>query len=93
VSFENLGEVSIGVFITIVAFSISYSSATPNTEDLTRADMLFWTTFAVVLIVFLIVIITNSIYDKEKVANIDLRKLGLSMAGLFTLLSALYIFG
>ncbi len=92
VSFENLGEVSIGVFITIVAFSISYATATPNTEDLTRADMLFWTTFAVVLIVFLIVIVTNSIYDKEAIVDIDLRKWGVFMAIVFTCLSALYIF-
>lgn len=92
VSFENLGEVSIGVFITIVAFSISYSAATPNTDDLTRADLLFWTTFAVVLVVFLIVIITNSIYDKEEVVHIDLRKVGMLMGVIFTLLSAFYIF-
>lgn len=92
VSFENLGEVSIGVFITIVAFSISYATATPNTEDLTRADMLFWTTFAVVLIVFLIVIVTNSIYDKERIVNIDLRRWGVAMGVVFTILSALYIF-
>lgn len=92
VSFENLGEVSIGVFITIVAFSISYATATPNTEDLTRADMLFWTTFAVVLIVFLIVIVTNSIYDKDRIVNIDLRRWGVAMGVVFTVLSALYIF-
>lgn len=79
VSFENLGEVSIGVFITIVAFSISYSSSTPNTDDLTRADFLFWLTFSIVLLNFLIVIIVNSIYSTKEARRLDLRKLGVCM--------------
>jgi hypothetical protein len=62
VTFENLGEVSIGVFITIVAYSISYSDSTPKTDNLTRADFLFWLTFMVVLVSFLIVIGINSLY-------------------------------
>jgi hypothetical protein len=45
VSFENLGEVSIGIFMSIVAFSISFSASTPNSDDLTKADFLFWLTF------------------------------------------------
>jgi hypothetical protein len=79
VSFENLGEVSIGVFITIVAFSISYSSSTPTTDHLTRADILFWLTFSVVLLNFLIVIIVNSIYPPEEAKKIDLRRVGIFM--------------
>lgn len=76
VTFENLGEVSIGVFITIVAFSISYADSTPQTDNLTRADYLFWLTFMVVLVSFMIVIVINSIYKFEKVINMNLRKMG-----------------
>ncbi|MCS6823837.1 MAG: hypothetical protein NZ529_06035 [Cytophagaceae bacterium] len=83
VSFENLGEVSIGVFITIVAFSISYSASTPNTDNLTRADFLFWITFSVVLLNFLIVIIVNSIYTNEEVKKMDLRKFGICLGVIF----------
>ncbi len=77
ISFENLGEVSIGVFITIVAYSISYSDSTPNTDDLTRADKLFWLTFMSVLISFLIVIVMNSIYKKAEIEGKNLRTTGL----------------
>jgi hypothetical protein len=38
------------------------------------------------------VIVTNSIYDKEAIVDIDLRKWGVLMAVVFTGLSALYIF-
>jgi hypothetical protein len=74
ISFENLGEVSIGVFMSIVAFSISFSASTPNSDDLTKADFLFWLTFVVVLLNFMIVIVVNAIYDAEKVKTMDIRK-------------------
>jgi hypothetical protein len=74
ISFENLGEVSIGVFMSIVAFSISFSASTPNSDDLTKADFLFWLTFVVVLLNFMIVIAVNAIYDAEKVKTMDIRK-------------------
>lgn len=77
ISFENLGEVSIGVFMSVVAFSISFSASTPNADDLTKADFLFWLTFIVVLLNFMIVIVTNAIYDEEQVKKLDLRRLSL----------------
>jgi hypothetical protein len=75
ISFENLGEVSIGVFMSIVAFSISFSASTPNSDDLTKADFLFWLTFVVVLLNFMIVIAVNAIYEAEKVKTMDIRKI------------------
>ena len=75
ISFENLGEVSIGVFMSIVAFSISFSASTPSADNLTKADYLFWLTFIVVLLNFMIVILVNAIYEPEEVKNIDIRKL------------------
>jgi len=92
VSFENLGEVSIGVFITIVAFSISYSASTPNTDNLTRADFLFWTTFSVVLLNFLIVITVNSIYKIEQVKQMDLRKFGITLGLMYFSIVAWVLF-
>jgi hypothetical protein len=75
VSFENLGEVSIGIFMSIVAFSISYSASTPNSDDLTKADYLFWLTFMVVLLNFMVVVVLNAIYATEKVKTMNIRKL------------------
>jgi hypothetical protein len=75
VSFENLGEVSIGIFMSIVAFSISYSASTPNSDDLTKADYLFWLTFMVVLLNFLVVVVLNAVYDTERIRAMNIRKL------------------
>ncbi|MFL5729568.1 MAG: hypothetical protein ACJ75J_08805, partial [Cytophagaceae bacterium] len=75
VSFENLGEVSIGIFMSIVAFSISYSASTPNSDDLTKADYLFWLTFMVVLLNFMVVVVLNAIFDTERIKTMNIRKL------------------
>lgn len=83
ISFENLGEVSIGVFMSIVAFSISFSATTPTSDDLTRADLLFWLTFIVVLLNFFAVIILNAIYDEEEVKKIDIRKISVGAGVLY----------
>ena len=79
ISFENLGEVSIGVFMSIVAFSISFSASTPSADNLTKADYLFWLTFIVVLLNFMVVILVNAIYEPEEVKNIDIRKLSTAL--------------
>jgi len=86
ISFENLGEVSIGVFMSIVAFSISFSASTPSSDNLTKADYLFWLTFIVVLLNFMIVILVNAIYEPEEVKNIDIRKLSILLGISYILL-------
>lgn len=90
ISFENLGEVSIGVFMSIVAFSISFSATTPSSDDLTRADLLFWLTFIVVLLNFFAVIILNAIYDEKEVRKIDIRKISLG-AGVLYIAAVSYV--
>ncbi len=80
ISFENLGEVSIGVFMSIVAFSISFSASTPSADNLTKADFLFWLTFIIVLLNFMVVIIVNAVYEPEEVKNIDIRKLSIGLS-------------
>jgi len=79
ISFENMGEVSIGVFMSIVAFSISFSASTPSADNLTKADYLFWLTFIVVLLNFMIVIFVNAFYKPEVVKDIDIRKLSVGL--------------
>lgn len=91
ISFENLGEVSIGVFMSIVAFSISFSASTPSSDNLTKADYLFWLTFIVVLLNFMVVIVINAIYEKEEVKNIDIRKLSTGLGISYMLLVALIL--
>jgi len=90
ISFENLGEVSIGVFMSIVAFSISFSATTPTSDDLTRADLLFWLTFIVVLLNFFAVIILNAIYDEQEVRKIDIRKISIG-AGVLYIAAVSYV--
>ncbi|MBC7451928.1 MAG: hypothetical protein H7259_10600, partial [Cytophagales bacterium] len=92
ISFENLGEVSIGVFMSIVAFSISFSASTPSSDNLTKADYLFWLTFIVVLLNFMVVILVNAIYKPEEVKDIDIRKLSVALAISYLLLVSIILF-
>ncbi|HVD97824.1 MAG TPA: hypothetical protein VNB90_06435 [Cytophagaceae bacterium] len=62
-SFGNIGEVSAGTFLGIITFSIAMASLSPSTDSITRSDILFWVTFAVVLSCFLTIIICNSLYS------------------------------
>ncbi len=73
ISFENLGEVSVGTFLGIITFSIALSNITPSSDYLTRADLLFWLTFMVVLVSFMTVIIVNSRYGIEELHGVNIR--------------------
>lgn len=59
-SFGNIGEVCVGIFLSIVTYSIAFAQITPRTNILTIADMLFYSTFITVLLIFLKVIFFNS---------------------------------
>jgi hypothetical protein len=59
-SFGNIGEVCVGIFLSIVTYSIAFAQITPRTNILTIADMLFYGTFITVLLIFLKVIFFNS---------------------------------
>ncbi|MCX6180317.1 MAG: hypothetical protein NT150_00120 [Bacteroidetes bacterium] len=74
ITFDALGEVSIGVFMAIVAFSISFSASTPKSNELTKADLLFWLTFVVVFVNFMIVIVINALYKVDKVREMNIRR-------------------
>ncbi len=74
-TFDAMGEVSIGVFMSIVAFSISFSASTPKSSDLTKADLLFWLTFVVVFVNFMIVIVLNALYNEDKVRGMNVRRI------------------
>ena len=91
-SFENIGEVSVGIFFSIVAFSISLSEIIPNSNFLTRADLLFWLTFFVVFLSFITVIILNSIYDTEFMKSYKLTRFRLLLAILYPILIMYILF-
>jgi hypothetical protein len=59
-TFGYIGEVSSAIFLSIVAYSISFSELTPRSNILTTADMLFYFTFFTVLLIFMKVILFNS---------------------------------
>lgn len=73
ISFENLGEVSVGTFLGIITFSIALSNITPNSDYLTRADLLFWTTFLIVLISFMTIIVVNSRYRLHELEGVSIH--------------------
>lgn len=60
ISFGTIGDVSVGVFLSIVTYSISYATMKPESSVLTKADFLFYATFLTVLSVFLLLILVNS---------------------------------
>ena len=62
-AFSNIGEVSAATFLGIITFSIAMASLSPSTDSITRSDILFWITFAVVLTCFLTIIVCNSLYS------------------------------
>lgn len=71
ISFMTLGEVSVGTFLGIIAFSISLSETTPSTSYLTKADLLFWLSFITNFISFMVVIVLNSRYDEIAVKRVN----------------------
>jgi hypothetical protein len=73
ISFENLGEVSVGTFLGIITFSIALSVLSPSSDSLTRADLLFWITFMVVLISFMTIIVVNARYKMGELEGVSIR--------------------
>ncbi len=59
-SFSDMGEVIVGLFLSITAFSYALAELTPKLDTLTIADKLFLLTFLHVFTVFLFVIAVNS---------------------------------
>jgi len=79
ISFANLGDVIVGTFLGIITFSIVLSNITPSSDYLTRADILFWTTFCVVLISFMTVIIVNARHKPNDLDDVDIRRVRLAL--------------
>lgn len=60
ISFGTIGDVSVGVFLSIITYSVSYATSKPESSVLTKADFLFYVTFLTVLSVFLLLVVVNS---------------------------------
>lgn len=89
-TFENVGEVSVGVFLAIITFSISLSDLIPSSNYLTRADLLFWLTFLVVFGSFIVIIVLNSLYKADVVQQKNVRTLRTLLA-IFYPLAVIYV--
>jgi hypothetical protein len=61
IRFSQVGDVYVGVFLSIITYSIAFTQITPATGVMTRADYLFYLTFLVVLLVFLRFVILNAL--------------------------------
>jgi hypothetical protein len=90
-TFSDLGEVIVGLFLSIVAFSISLAQFTPKFDDLTKADQLFLLTFVLVFSIFVYLIVLNSRHGERYTHTIGWVKWSLSILypGLFALISLL----
>lgn len=74
-SFSTMGEVSVGTFLGIIAFSISLSDMTPSSNYLTKADLLFWLSFGINFTSFMVIIVLNSIYKEKRLRSYRIPKL------------------
>lgn len=93
-SFENLGEASVGTFLSIIAFSISLSDISPTSDLITKADKVFLLTFITVFLSFLTIIVLNSIYDEKDIigkSNIYVSRFRLMMTILYPVLFIWFI--
>lgn len=90
ISFNSIGDVTVGTFLGIITFSIALSHITPNSDELTKADLLFWLTFSVILVCFLTVIFVNSKYTSEQTKNVSIRFIRYAIP-LFYILGLIYI--
>ncbi len=85
-TFGNIGEVAVGTFLGIIAFSISLTETTPSTSYLTKADLLFWLSFVVVFVCFMVTIVLNSLFDRAQVRRTSIKGLKMSVTILYPLL-------
>jgi hypothetical protein len=59
-SFANVGEVCVVIFLSVVTYSVGFAQLTPRSNVLTIADILFYGTFLLVLLIFLRIIFFSS---------------------------------
>jgi hypothetical protein len=59
-SFTNTGQICIGIFLSIVTYSIAFAQIAPRSSGLTIADVPFYGTFFTIFLVVLKVILLNS---------------------------------
>lgn len=68
-SFANIGQISVGIFLSIVTFSITFAQNAPRSSGLTIADVLFYGTFFTIFLVMLKVIVFNSSLVPDRVRD------------------------
>lgn len=85
-SFATMGEVSVGTFLGIIAFSISLSEMTPSSNYLTKADLLFWLSFGINFLSFMVIIFLNSIHSEAVLKDFKIKKLRMALSILYPLL-------
>lgn len=78
-SFSTMGEVSVGTFLGIIAFSISLSDMTPSSNYLTKADLLFWLSFGINFTSFMVIIFLNSMHKEKILKDYRIPKLRMAL--------------
>ena len=65
VAYETIGDLAVGVFLSIITYSIAYTQLTPASNVLTKADHLFYGTFLTVMAAFAWIIFSNILYKAD----------------------------
>jgi hypothetical protein len=96
-TFSNTGHVCVGIFLSIVTYSIAFAQITPRSNVLTIADILFYGTFVTIFLVFLKVIVLNSrmISDRARAWVVDRATMigHVFLTGYFLMIASIMIFG
>ena len=90
-TFEKLGGVHIGIFFSIIAFSIALAELTPNSDTMTKTSLLFLLVLSLVFVDFIALIALNYRKTKEEIKKVNLNWFRISMTILYPTLVLLII--
>lgn len=90
-TFDRLGGVHIGIFFSIIAFSIALAELTPNSDTMTKTSLLFLLVLSLVSVNFLTLIVLNYKKTDEEIKKVNLNWFRISITVLYSTLVFLII--
>jgi hypothetical protein len=93
-SVGNIGEISVGLFIGLIGYVISYRQFVPETASISRADWVLFSTAVIVLAQLLFIIAGNVRYHNagmETARTILLLRIMSCLISLLYAVSVIYI--
>ena len=84
-SFQAVGNVAVGIFLGLIAFLIALTDIAPDMSQISRAGVLFWSTFIVVVSVILVLVAVNSRFGSNRLRARIVRFAQLAIPSLYIL--------